>query len=213
MVKAIDKRGKLEYNRGNINSEVPIMSDSLIPDKTLYSGRPADSTSRLPREVAAYDLLESLSIPFERLDHEALFTIEACHEADAILGVAMCKNLFLCNQSKTEFHLLLMPGEKRFKTKTFSRLIGSSRLSFAPEEAMESLLGLTPGSVTVLGLMNDREGKVKLYIDAELLREEYMGCHPCINTSSIKVKTEDLIRKFLPAVGHGYTVVELPWEE
>ena len=213
MVKAIDKRGKLEYNRGNINSEVPIMSDSLIPDKTLYSGRPADSTSRLPREVAAYDLLESLSIPFERLDHEALFTIEACHEADAILGVAMCKNLFLCNQSKTEFHLLLMPGEKRFKTKTFSRLIGSSRLSFAPEEAMESLLGLTPGSVTVLGLMNDREGKVKLYIDSELLREEYMGCHPCINTSSIKVKTEDLIRKFLPAVGHGYTVVELPWEE
>lgn len=189
------------------------MSNSLIPDKTLYSGRPADSTSRLPREVAAYDLLESLSIPFERLDHEALFTIEACHEADAILGVAMCKNLFLCNQSKTEFHLLLMPGEKRFKTKTFSRLIGSSRLSFAPEEAMESLLGLTPGSVTVLGLMNDREGKVKLYIDSELLREEYMGCHPCINTSSIKVKTEDLIRKFLPAVGHGYTVVELPWEE
>lgn len=213
MVKAIDKRGNLEYNRVNINSEVPIMSDSLIPDKTLYSGRPADCSSRLPREVAAYDLLESLSIPFERLDHEALFTIEACHEADAILGVAMCKNLFLCNQSKTEFHLLLMPGEKRFKTKTFSRLIGSSRLSFAPEEAMESLLGLTPGSVTVLGLMNDREGKVKLYIDSELLREEYMGCHPCINTSSIKVKTEDLIRKFLPAVGHGYTVVDLPWEE
>ena len=106
-----------------------------------------------------------------------------------------------------------MPGEKRFKTKTFSRLIGSSRLSFASEEAMESLLGLTPGSVTALGLMNDTECKVALYIDSELLTEEYMGCHPCINTSSIKVRTEDLIRKFLPAVGHGYTVVELPWEE
>ena len=189
------------------------VSDTLIPDKTLYSGRPVDCASRLPREVACYDLLDSLSIPYERLDHEALFTIEACHEADAILGVAMCKNLFLCNQNKTEFHLLLMPGEKRFKTKTFSRLIGSSRLSFASEEAMESLLGLTPGSVTVLGLMNDTECKVTLYIDSELLTEEYMGCHPCINTSSIKVRTEDLIRKFLPAVGHGYTVVELPWEE
>ena len=186
------------------------MSDSLIPDKTLYSGRPADSTSRLPREVAAYDLLESLSIPFERLDHEALFTIEACHEADAILGVAMCKNLFLCNQSKTEFHLLLMPGEKRFKTKTFSRLIGSSRLSFASEEAMESLLGLTPGSVTVLGLMNDTECKVALYIDSELLGEEYMGCHPCINTSSLRISMADLLEKILPATKHTYRFVTLP---
>lgn len=61
--------------------------------------------------------------------------------------------------------------------------------------------------------MNDTECKVALYIDSELLTEEYMGCHPCINTSSIKVRTEDLIRKFLPAVGHGYTVVELPWED
>lgn len=189
------------------------MTDTLIPDKTLYCGRPADCSTRLPREVAVYNLLDTLGVSYERLDHEALFTIEACHEADAILGVAMCKNLFLCNQNKTEFHLLLMPGEKRFKTKTFSRLIGSSRLSFASEEAMEALLGLTPGSVTPLGLMNDKEGKVALWIDAELLREEYLGCHPCINTSSIKVKTEDLLGKVLPAVRHGYRVVELPWEE
>ena len=172
------------------------MTDTMIPDKTLYGGRPYDCTGRLPREVACYDLLDSLSIPYERLDHEALFTIEACHEADAILGVAMCKNLFLCNQNKTEFHLLLMPGEKRFKTKTFSRLIGSSRLSFASEEAMEGLLGLTPGSVTPMGLMNDREGRVSLWIDSELLTEEYIGCHPCINTSSIKLKTEDLLKVF-----------------
>lgn len=188
------------------------MPDSMIPDKTLYSGRPADCASRLPREVAAYDLLDSLSIPYERLDHEALFTIEACHEADALLGVAMCKNLFLCDQNKSHFYLLLMPGEKRFQTKVFSRLIGSSRLSFAPEEHMETLLGLTPGSVTVLGLMNDTEGRVALYIDKDLLSEEHMGCHPCINTSSVKIRTEDLIEKLLPAMGHGYSVVELPWE-
>lgn len=188
------------------------MSDSLIPDKTVYSGRPADCASRLPREAAAYDLLDRLEVPYERLDHEALFTIEACHEADALLGVAMCKNLFLCNQNKSQFYLLLMPGEKRFQTKAFSRLIGSSRLSFAPEEYMEDLLGLTPGSVTVLGLMNDTEGKVALYIDKDLLSEEYMGCHPCINTSSVKIRTEDLIEKLLPAMGHGYSVVELPWE-
>ena len=189
------------------------MTDTMIPDKTLYTGRPADDSGRLPREVACYDLLDSLAIPYLRLDHEALFTIEACHEADAILGVAMCKNLFLCNQNKTEFHLLLMPGEKRFKTKTFSRLIGSSRLSFASEEAMEGLLGLTPGSVTPMGLMNDREGRVSLWIDSELLGEEYLGCHPCINTSSIKLRTDDVLKVFLPAVGHGYRVVERPWEE
>ena len=175
---------------------------------TVYCGNPHDE-SRIPQEQSCYALLDSLSIPYERLDHEALFTIEACHEADALLGVAMCKNLFLCNQNKTEFHLLLMPGEKRFKTKTFSRLIGSSRLSFASEEAMESLLGLTPGSVTVLGLMNDTEGRVALYIDSELLTEEYMGCHPCINTSSLRLRTRDLMEKIIPAMGHEPRLVNL----
>ena len=212
MHKTVDKGDILEYNIGKIKCEVLTMPDSLIHDQTVYRGRPADCASRLPREVAVYDLLDSLSIPYERLDHEALFTIEACHEADAILGVAMCKNLFLCDQNKSHFYLLLMPGEKRFKTKTFSHLIGSSRLSFAPEEHMEALLGLTPGSVTVLGLMNDAEGRVALYIDKDLLSEEYMGCHPCINTSSVKIRTDDLLGKLLPAMGHGYSVVELPWE-
>ncbi len=186
------------------------MSDHLLPDKIVSVGRPADCSERLPREVAVYDLLDSLAVPYERLDHEALFTIEACHEADAILGVSMCKNLFLCNRTKTAFYLLLMPGEKRFQTKVFSHLIGSSRLSFAPEEYMESLLGLTPGSVSVLGLMNDTENRVSLYIDADLLQDEYMGCHPCINTSSLKIKISDLLEKVLPSVGHTYSVVELP---
>lgn len=178
---------------------------------TVSIGRPASLIGRLSREIACYDLLDSLSIPYEHLDHEALFTIEACHEADAALNVCMCKNLFLCNQNKTRFYLLLMPGEKRFQTKVFSSLIGSSRLSFAPENYLEELLGLTPGSVTVLGLMHDVEGKVSLYIDADLLKEEYIGCHPCINTSSLKIRTDDLIQKLLPAMRHGYEVVDLPW--
>lgn len=189
------------------------MPTTLIPDPTVHSGRPADCSDRLPREVAVYDLLDSLGVSYLRLDHEPLFTIEACHEADALLGVAMCKNLFLCNQSKTAFYLLLMPGEKRFRTKEFSRLIGSSRLSFAPEEAMESLLGLTPGSVTPLGLMNDKGGAVSLWIDSDLLAEEYLGCHPCINTSSLRVTTKDLLEVILPAMGHGYGTVTLTGEE
>ena len=179
----------------------------------LEQGRPQNVEGRLAREIRVYDFLDALGVDYERVDHDPADTMEICEEIDRVLGAPICKNLFLCNQNKTEFHLLLMPGEKRFKTKTFSRLIGSSRLSFASEEAMEGLLGLTPGSVTPMGLMNDREGRVSLWIDSELLKEEYLGCHPCINTSSIKLKTEDLLRVFLPAVGHGYRVVELPWEE
>ena len=186
------------------------MSESLIHDTTLYTGRPADCSQRLPREVAVYDLLDRLEIPFLRLDHEPLFTIEACHEADALLGTAMCKNLFLCNQNKSAYYLLLMPGDKKFQTKVFSKLIGSSRLSFASAEAMEELLGLSPGSVSVLGLMNDRRGQVSLYIDADLLRDPYMGCHPCVNTSSLRISTRDLLEIILPNLGHSYGVVELP---
>ena len=185
------------------------MSYIHVPDPTVYSGRPADCEGRLPCEVAVYELLDSLSVPYLRLDHDPLYTIEACHEADELLGVSICKNLFLCNQNKTAFYLLLMPGEKRFRTKEFSRLIGSSRLSFASEEAMESLLGVTPGSVTPLGLMNDREKRVALYLDAELLSAEYLGCHPCINTSSLRIATKDLLEVILPALGREYGVVEL----
>ena len=121
----------------------------------------------------------------------------------------VCKNLFLCNGGKTQFYLLLMTGDKRFSTKDFSRLIGCSRLSFAPAEYMEALLGVTPGSVTVLGLMNDTENSVKLYIDKDVLADEYMGCHPCINTSSLKIKTADITEKFLPYIKHTYRVVDL----
>jgi Ala-tRNA(Pro) deacylase len=189
------------------------MSYVHVPDPTVHVGRPADCGDRLPREAAVYDLLDSLSVPYLRLDHDPLYTIEACHEADELLGVSMCKNLFLCNRTKTEFHLLLMPGEKRFRTGEFSRIIGSSRLSFAPEEAMMSLLGLTPGSVTVLGLMNDKDKRVSLWLDSDLLKEEYLGCHPCVNTSSLRITTRDLLTVILPALGREYGAVTLTGED
>lgn len=175
----------------------------------VYTGKPENIKERQPKEAAVYELLESLEIPYERVDHEALFTIDACRQVDRILGISICKNLFLCNAQKTRFYLLLMPGEKKFKTKEVSSQIASSRLSFAGEENMEKLLNITPGSVSVMGLMNDRENQVQLLIDRELLEEEYMGCHPCVNTSSLKLKTADVIEKFLPATGHGYLIVDL----
>lgn len=177
-------------------------------DTTLYTSRP-DAKGRLPKEMAVYDLLEKLDIPYVRVDHEATPSIESCQDIDKLLGIEICKNLFLCNRQKTNFYLLMMPGKKPFKTKDLSAQIGSARLSFADEAYMEELMDLTPGSVTVLGLMNDREHRVRLLIDREVLEFEYIGCHPCINTSSLRIRTKDLLEKFLPYIGCGYTAVEL----
>lgn len=163
----------------------------------------------MTRETAVYDLLDRLQIEYERVSHEALFTMEACQDVDEALGIKICKNLFLCNSARSRFYLLLMPGDKKFVTKDVSKQIGSARLSFGPEEYMEEYLNLTPGSVSVMGLMYDTENKVELLIDRDVLKEEYFGCHPCINTSSLKMKTADILEKFLPAVHHAYTEVIL----
>ena len=177
-------------------------------DTHLYTTRP-DPEGRLPREMAVYDLLERLEIPFIRADHDATMTIEACQGVDELLGTEICKNLFLCNAQKTKFYLLLMPGSKQFKTKDLSKQIGSSRLSFAPAEYMEKYLGVTPGSATVLGLMNDADHQVQLIIDEDVAAQEEFGCHPCINTSSLKLKTSDVLDKLLPALGYTPVFVKL----
>ena len=175
----------------------------------LFDGRPEDTEGRLPREVRTYDLLDSLGIEYKRTDHERAETMEACTEIDSFLEVTMCKNLFLCNRQKTAFYLLLMPGGKKFKTKDLSAQINSARLSFAEEEYMLRYLDIEPGSVSVLGLMNDKDHAVQLLIDEDVLENEFIGCHPCVNTSSLKIRTDDVIRKFLPAVEHDYRMVRL----
>ena len=179
-------------------------------DRTLYRGR-ADE-GRLEKERRCYDLLDSLCIEYFRVDHEHADTIEACREVEGLLGCVICKNLFLTNRQQTDFYLLIMPGGKPFKTKYLSAQIGSSRLSFGGAEDMERLLGVTPGSVSLLGLMNDREGKVRLLVDRDLLGDASFGCHPCINTSSLRIAMRDVREKLLPALGHEPTFVELPWE-
>lgn len=187
---------------------------SYYIDHTLYTGRPADTTGRLPKEIRTYDLLDSLGITYTRVDHDAMPTIEACKGVDDLLSIEICKNLFLRNTQKTAFYLLLLPGNKKFKTAVLSKQIGSARLSFAESEFMEQYLDITPGSVSVLGLMNDPENKVRLLIDKAILdNHPYFGCHPCINTSSLKFRTEDLLNKILPAIHHDYTMVDLPYAE
>lgn len=181
----------------------------MFIDQKLYTGRPADT--RIPKEERCYDLLDRLGIAYTRVDHEHADTIEACKEIEKLLGCEICKNLFLTNRQMTEVWLLLMPGEKPFKTKLLSKQIDSARLSFASPEQMLRYLDITPGSVSVLGLMNDSEKKVRLLIDRDLLSQESIGMHPCINTSSLRVKTADLIEKLLPAMEHEPTIVDLPW--
>ena len=175
-------------------------------------GRPAIMEGRLPREVRTYDFLDGLGISYFSMDHAPANNMKACDEIDAALGVIICKNLFLCNRQKTNFYLLMMPGDKKFKTKELSAQIGSARLSFAEPEDMLKNLDLEPGAVSVMGLMNDRDHLVQLLIDEDLLQDEYIGCHPCVCTSSLKIRTQDILDQYLPATGHGYQKVSLTGE-
>lgn len=175
----------------------------------LVNRRPTDTQGRLDKEIRVYDFLDSLGVIYQRIDHEAAMTMEACEEIDRTLEATICKNLLLCNRQETQFYLLMLPGDKVFKTKDLSAQIGSSRLSFAKAEYMEQYLNITPGSLSVLGLMNDKDKMVRLLIDEDVLTGEYIGCHPCINTSSLRLKTKDLVEKIIPAMEHEPTIVKL----
>ena len=176
----------------------------------VYEGRPEDMTGRLPKEVSTYDFLDSLGVSYQRIDHEVTMTMEACGEIDKTLGAPTCKNLLLCNRQETAFYLLLIPGDKPLKTSVLSKKIGSSRLSFAKGEYMERFLDITPGSLSVLGLKNDRDHRVQLLIDREVLQEQDFGCHPCMNTASLKFSVRDLMEKIIPAMEHEPILVDLP---
>ena len=179
----------------------------------LYTGRPKPNEGRLEREIRVYDFLDEHGIEYMRTDHAPVDTMEACYEIDSILQAVICKNLFLCNRQKTQFYLLMMPGDKAFKTKEITSQIGSARLSFASAEDMEKYLDIKPGAVSIMGLMNDTENKVQLLVDEDVLDGEYLGCHPCVSTSSLRIRTDQLFGKYLEAVHHDMIKVRLTGEE
>ncbi len=179
----------------------------------LHQGRPNNCADRLPKEIRVYDFLDKLGVSYQRVDHEAAMTMEACAAVDEVLEATMCKNLLLCNRQCTDFYLLLLPGDKVFKTKELSKQIGSSRLSFADGSYMEQYLDITPGSLSVLGLMNDKEHHIQLLMDEDLLAGKYIGMHPCINTSSLRILTSDLMNIVIPAMDHAPRMVTLLGEE
>ena len=172
----------------------------------FYTAAPEQASERA---MASYALLDSLHIPYQRIEHDKAETMAVCAAVSDALGVRICQNLFLCNRQQTAFYLLTMPEDKPFHTKDLSHQIGSSRLSFAPAEKMEELLGCSPGSASVLGLKNDVGHQVRLLMDREVHDAEWFACHPCDNTGSLKFKTADLLEKFLPHVGHACEIVEL----
>lgn len=175
----------------------------------LEKGRPQNENGRLDKEIRCYDLLDSLGIAYERIDHPAADTMDVCTAIDQALGAMICKNLFLCNRQQTTFYLLMIPADKVFKTKDLSHQLGVARLSFAGADHMEELLDITPGSVSLLGLMNDTQNRVQLLVDEEVLQDKWLGCHPCINTSSLKLRTADAFGPLLQAMHHTMTVVKL----
>lgn len=179
----------------------------------LVQGRPKSEDGREAKEIRVYNLLDELGIKYDRVDHKRADTMADCAAIDEVLQAAICKNLFLCNTQKTRFYMLMIVGDKKFKTKDISKQIGSSRLSFAPYEYMEEFLDILPGSVSVMGLMNDKEKRVQLLMDRELVDTEYFGCHPCVNTSSLRLRTKELLEKFLPSVEHEPWLVSVEPEE
>ena len=176
----------------------------------LEAGRPQNLDGRLEKEIRVYDLLDELGIDYQRIDHEAADTMEACAEVDKMLGVTICKNLFMCNRQQTDFYLLMIESSKIFKTKYLSAQLGTSRLSFAPPEFMEEFLDIKPGAVSVMGIMNDHGKRVQLVMDKSIFESEEIGCHPCVSTASLRLHMKDILEKFLPATGHDVRVVDLP---
>ena len=182
------------------------MSDFYI-DPILYEGRPKEK--RIEKEERVYDLLDKLYIPYMRVDHSPANTIEDCKQVETVIGVQICKNLFLTNRTKSKFFILLMPAAKPFKTSVVSKLLDSSRLSFASQEYMAEFLDITPGSVSIMGLMNDSDNNVQLAVDRDIAQSEYIRCHPCINTSTLKIATKDIFEKFLPHINHEAIIIDI----
>ena len=182
---------------------------SCIPTG-IETGAPADAALRQPRERRCYEFLDRLGIPYRRADHAPAATMELCREIEKSLGCPICKNLLLTNRQQTDFYLLLMEGDKVFKTKYLSKALGCARLSFATDEQMLQLVDIMPGSLSVLGLMNDPDKKVRLVIDKPVLEQPEIGFHPCLNTSTLAVSMGDFTGTILPALRHEVTVVELP---
>ena len=174
----------------------------------VYRGVPKDIDSRQEKEKMCYDFLGKLDIDYEVVDHEEASDMDRCREIESVLGVKICKNIMLCNRQESRFFIFMMPGDKKYVTKEFSKKIGMSRLSFAKEKHLKEFLNVSSGSVSVLALLNDTDNKVELVIDRDVIQQDHIRCHPCVNTSTLKIKTEDFLNKIIPALKKEVMIID-----
>ncbi len=156
-----------------------------------------------------YGTLEKLQIPFERVDTDEAITMEDCVAIDEKLNMNMVKTLFLCNRQQTEFYLFVTVGNKPFRSKDFSSALGIARVSFAPAEQMETMLGTKIGAATVFSSLLDTDQRVQIIFDKDVLAEEWYGCSDGTTTGYMKVRTDDIYRRFLPFTKHTAAVIEV----
>ena len=156
-----------------------------------------------------YEALEKLQIPFERVDTDEAVTMEDCAAINEKLNMDMVKTLFLCNRQQTDFYLLVTTGDKPFRSKNFSNALGVSRVSFAPVESMESMLGTKIGATTIFSSLLDDKNRVRVVFDRDVLFKKWYGCSDGTTTGYMKLRTDDIYQRFLPFTKHIPTVIEV----
>ncbi len=175
----------------------------------------SDITNEMPTSYSSdleenvYTKLNELNIQFDRVDNDTVEAMEECVEISNKLGAEIRKTIIVCNEKKTQFYLVVLPAEKRFDSKLFRDKMGCSRVSFAKAEDMQEILGVVPGSATIMSVINDKDNIVKVAIDKEVADSEFFACNTGENTRHIKIKTSDLLNVFLPNVNHEPTIIEL----
>lgn len=169
---------------------------------------------RLQTRKQVLQLLDENRIPYELHEHERAFTIDDCLQMSFIdENVTICKNIMLCNRQKTQFYLMLLKPRTPFRTAVVSKALGVSRLSFAPEEALEEKLHLTSGSVSPLGLMFDRDHEITLCYEPGICDTKQIAFHPCDNAATVIFTQEAFWKQVIPALGIHPVKVELPKPE
>jgi Ala-tRNA(Pro) deacylase len=183
------------------------MSHKMIYVSEIQTKAPSHFQTQLQKKV--YETLEKLQIPFERVDTDEVITMEDCAAIGEKLHMNMVKTLFLCNRQQTDFYLFITIGNKPFRSKDFSNMLGISRVSFAPAEQMELMLGTKIGAATVFSSLLDTENQVRIVFDKEVLAEKWYGCSDGTTTGYMKLQTEDICKKFLPFTNHTLSVIEV----
>ncbi len=173
----------------------------------VFDGAPEDKRGEL--ETKVYAEFKELGIDFKRVDNDEAISMEECVEISNTWGAEIRRTVVVCNRQTTNYYLVVMPADKRFDTKTFAHNMECARVSFASEEDMIKILGVSHGNASVVSILNDKDNMVQVVLDKDVADDEYFACNVGINTTHIMFKTDDLINKFLVKEEHNPKIIEL----